>query len=117
MPKSQSTSSAPAEAGDASGTAAAAALDAVDAESDAKAMASGTVGGVDFSFKRKRVDSVQFRRLMQERRDIVALEYLFGLPKFNEILAAMADDDGETSEADYRTIWNAVNEAVGSGNS
>lgn len=121
MPKPQNQTTTPADeqpTGDLDGKAAAAAIDAVDAETDASKMASGSVGGVSFEFKRKRAKSIQFRRLLQNGRDLDAIEHLLGRPTFDAIIAAYADEDGDTpNEVLIKDIWPAIDEAVGEGNS
>lgn len=107
--------------GDVDGRAAAAAaaeLKAAETDDDGgdDDVCKGTAAGVEFGFKRKRAESIQFRRLMQRGRDILALEWLLGPITFERWLAATADEDGSTGEEAFSDLWTAVNEAVGSGN-
>lgn len=97
--------------------AATAAIAEVDAENTDDGLVQVTHAGVDFSFKRKRLQAVQFLRLMQQRRDAVALDWLLGEPVMDRLLAAVADEDGCTSPEKYTEILKAIGEAVGSGNS
>jgi hypothetical protein len=80
-------------------------------------LVTGTFAGVAFSFKRKRLDAVQFTRNMQARRSYLALEWLLGADAFNDMVAALADEDGVTSNEEFLKIYDAIGEAAGTGNS
>lgn len=121
----KTTTTDPAEAspddmGDVAGAAAQAAV--ADLDADENTIARGVIastngtGDVEFTFKKKRIDSVQFRRLMQRRADILAIEFLVGPLTLDRMLIALADEDGETPESGWGAIWQAINEAVGEGN-
>lgn len=101
--------------GDVRGEAADAAADELEQTEDTDT-AHGEISGVKFEFSKKRLDSVQFRRFMQRNRDIVALEYLFGIVQFETLLGALADEDGDTSEAQFNDLWTEIGKAAGQGN-
>lgn len=73
--------------------------------------------GKTYSFKRKRIDSVQFRLAMQKRRDAVAVEWLLGPVMFADFLEATADEDGCTTDEVFAEFIDAIGTAVGAGNS
>lgn len=73
--------------------------------------------GVKFTVSRKKLDSVQFRRFMQRGRDILALEWLLTPATVTQVLDAMADEDGVTSDADFGKVFETIGSAVGAGNS
>lgn len=89
--------------------------EAADSDVDADKIAA-THGGVQFTISRRKLDSVQFRRLMQRGRDILALEYLLGVEVVSRIIAGLADDEGITSADDFDAIFETIGNAVGSGN-
>ena len=57
------------------------------------------------------------RRLYQQGRDLVAVEWLLGQEQFDRFLASTADEDGATPETVYRDFTKAIGDAVGAGNS
>lgn len=87
------------------------------AEVDDEDKAHGEFAGVKFEFLRKTLDSIQWRRLMQRNKDLLAIEWLIGSGSFNEILTATADEDGLTMSAAFDGIWEAIGAAAGTGNS
>lgn len=92
-------------------------VDAALAEVDDEDTAHGEFAGVKFEFSRKALDSIQWRRLMQRNKDLLAIEWLITTRTFEQILAATADKDGLTSDESFRGIWDAIGAAAGTGNS
>jgi len=84
---------------------------------DDKAIATVDFADAVFTFKRKRIDSVQFRLQMQKNRDAAAIEWLLGQRQFARFLAATEDEDGCTPEQTYLDFVSAIGAAVGAGNS
>lgn len=78
-----------------------------------------TVAGVEFEFEPKYLDDVRFRRLMQQRRDTVALDWLIGERTVGRVLDALANEnaDGIVTDDQYNSIFDAIGKAVGAGNS
>lgn len=73
--------------------------------------------GQDYTFKAKRRESMQFRLLMQNNRDLSAFQWLLGPGQFQKFLEATADEDGCTPLSAYMEFLDALGEAGGSGNS
>jgi len=84
---------------------------------DSKESVSVEFAGAVFTFKRKRINSVQFRVQMQKYRDAAAIEWLLGASQFARFLAATEDEDGCTPEDTYLDFVAAIGAAVGAGNS
>lgn len=70
-----------------------------------------------FTFKRKRIDAMQFRLPMQKGHDAEATEWLLGDLQYRRFLSLTMDEDGCTSLEDYFDLLTQVGKAVGGPNS
>lgn len=70
-----------------------------------------------YRYKRKRLESVQFRLRLQKNHDAEAMEWLLGPIQFAEFLDRSADEDGCTDPDTYTGFIDALFEGVGAGNS
>jgi hypothetical protein len=84
---------------------------------DPKTMVSLPFKGKVYTFKRKRIEAVQFRKRMQQRLDADAVEWLLGEQQFDRLMEDTADEDGCTSVEVWGEFFDALGEAVGTGNS
>jgi hypothetical protein len=88
------------------------------AEADAgPRMLSVEFAGHSYEFKAKRLDSVQFRLLMQKDRVVPAVEFLLGTTQFAAFMSRSADEDGDTELTVFYDLVEKIGEAVGAGNS
>jgi len=69
-----------------------------------------------YTYKRKRVESVQFRLALQKREDVAAIEWLLGPIQFSQFLDEHTDEDGCTTAEVYGEFIDAVFEELGTGN-
>lgn len=83
---------------------------------DPKGVINFRYDGRVYTYKRKRVESVQFRLALQKREDVAAVEWLLGPLQFNQFLEEHTDDDGCTSAEVYAEFIDAVFEGLGTGN-
>lgn len=94
-----------------------AAADAAVAEVvDPKGTISFSFGDRIYTYKRKRVEAVQFRLALQKREDAAAIEWLLGVAQFAQFLDENTDDDGCTSAEIYEKFVEAIFEGLGTGN-
>ena len=75
-----------------------------------------TVDGNDYTFARKRMQAIQFRREMQRHNDALAVAFLLGEDQFDQWLDASADEDGVTDIAAYERLMVEVGRVFGMGN-
>jgi len=74
-------------------------------------------GDMEYTFKSKRLNALQFRLPMQKGKDAVAVEFLLGPVQFMKFMDANADADGCTPDETFYEFISAIGSAVGSGNS
>jgi hypothetical protein len=84
---------------------------------DPKGVVSIPFADTVFTFKRKRIDAVQFRLQMQSNRDVAAVQWLLGSQQFAKFLSATEDEDGCTPQGVYLEFVELIGKSVGAGNS
>jgi hypothetical protein len=91
---------------------ASAAVAEVQAENDPDTVVEFEHLGQRYSFKRKRLNALQFLGPMQRNHDTIAIEWLIGPEQYRRFLISAADEDGCTSRTAFSDFLSAISEAV-----
>lgn len=111
--------SAPADAAVAEAVAEQDTLDVVVAvdEPPAEPMIHVEYNGETYEFKSKRLNAIQFRRMMQSGDDVLAVEWLIGVRDFDRFVRSTADEDGVTPLSAFLEFFSAIGKAAAVPNS
>jgi hypothetical protein len=80
-------------------------------------MLSVEYGGHSYEFKAKRLQSIQFRTLIEENLALAAVKHLLGKAQWDAFVARNADEDGDTDQAVFVELLDKIGDAAGAGNS